>query len=234
MKVIGIYSSGNIHGNSATLLREALGGAKSAGAETHEIGLFSCNIGFRRGCMKCMTEGKCFQADDFDAIRQLMSDADGIILSSPTFAAAPNAMMKNFIDRLGLFEYMTSSTLGGKYLAAISTASSFGAGKTAKYLAGIGLGSIVAKSRVTGTLGVLLKGGKTVKDMNGCIKEARALGKKMVIDFNQNRTYPFQAMFLKLANSIIMRPMILGAVTKYKDSKMKGIYLNLKSRGLIE
>ncbi len=51
----------------------------------------------------------------------MLAGADGIVLSTPVFAAAPCARMKNFIDRLGLFEYMTGTIYGGKYFAAIAT-----------------------------------------------------------------------------------------------------------------
>jgi len=185
MKIIGIYSSANAKGNSATILREALIGAKLAKAEVDEIALSKSNIGFCKACMYCVRKGKCLQDDDFEDICKKILDADGIIFSSPTFSCAPNIVMKNFIERLKLFKYIASSTLGGKYIIGLSTAKSFGANKTAKYLASIGIGSIYIKSHITGTLGVLLRDGKTINDMPNYLKKARALGTKMVKDYNK-------------------------------------------------
>lgn len=50
MKVVGIISSSNERGNSATLLREALSGAANAGARTQEIFLPALEIGYCKGC----------------------------------------------------------------------------------------------------------------------------------------------------------------------------------------
>jgi hypothetical protein len=60
MKVVGIISSPHAEGNGATLVREALQGAKQAGASVQ---------------------------DDFQELRQLLCEADGIILSTPTYGA---------------------------------------------------------------------------------------------------------------------------------------------------
>ena len=137
MKVVGVISSANFHGHGATLVREALGAVAAEGAATEEIFLPKFRIEFCLGCLRCLAEGKCHQTDDFETMRSLLREADGIILGAPTFGAAPNARMKNFLDRLGMFEYVTGS-LGGRHLAAISTASSPAtAGKVAKGLAGL-------------------------------------------------------------------------------------------------
>ena len=233
MKVVGIASSANKNGNSATLLKEALKGAREEGADVSEIYLSDHDINFCRGCLACMRTGKCFQTDGFDPIRNAVIQSNGVILSSPTFAAAPNAVMKNFIDRLGLFEYMTSSVFGGKYFAAISTAKSFGAKKTAGYLASVPSGGVFKKAYISGTLGVLLRGGKTASEFPDYMHKAAMLGKRLVTDFQQGKTYPLQNFPARFVNDKIMRPLILKGIVQYRDTDMRGVYENLKERGMI-
>lgn len=227
LDIAGIISSANVNGNSATLLREALKGAQEAGANVSEIFLPKYNISFCQGCLKCMREGKCFQDDDFEPIHKMMQEANGLILSTPTYAAAPCARMKNLIDRLGLFEYMTSSVFGGKYIAAISTAKSFGAKKTVEYLASVPLGGIFKKACVSGTLGVILRGGKKAIEFPDYMRKAHALGVRLVED------YQLQNLFPRFFNDIVMKPLITKGIVQYKDSDMRGVYRNLKERGII-
>jgi multimeric flavodoxin WrbA len=234
MNIVGIISSSNLNGNSATLLREALKGAQDSGATVSEIFLPQFDINFCKGCLVCMRTGSCVQKDDFDSIRNMISNADGIILSSPTYAAAPNAIMKNFVDRLGLFEYMTSSILGGKYIATISTAKSFGADKTVKYLASVPLGSIFKKAFISGTLGVILRGGKKANEFPEYMRKASLLGERLVKDYESGNTHPFQNFFPRLFSDIIMKPLIRKGISEYKDTDMKGVYDNLKERKMIE
>jgi multimeric flavodoxin WrbA len=78
MKVIGVIGSANFSGNGATLVREALKAAEAEGVTTKEIFLPQFKIEFCQGCMRCMAEGKCHQADDFEALRGTLYEADGI------------------------------------------------------------------------------------------------------------------------------------------------------------
>ena len=233
MKIVGVIASANENGNSATLLREALRGAKEAQAEVSEIVLSRSRIEYCRGCLGCMQNGQCFQKDDFTAVREALRDADGIILSTPTYAAAPSARMKNLIDRLGLFEYMTGEVFGGKYVAAIATAKSFGARQTVDYLAQVVLGGVFAKARVTGRLGAVLRGGKNACESPELLAKARHLGRKMVADFRRRRAFPWQNFFSRQLNDRVMRPMIAKGIVKHSDNGMRGVYASLKERGLI-
>ena len=234
MNIVGVISSSNLKGNSATLLREALKGAQEIGATVSEIFLPKYNINFYKGCLVCMRTGKCVQTDDFDSIRNIISKTDGIILSSPTYAAAPNAIMKNFIDRLGLFEYMTSSIFGGKYIATISTAKSFGANKTVKYLTSVPSGGVLKKAFISGTLGVTLRGGKKANEFPGFMHKASLLGKRFIKDYESGKAYPFHNFFSRRFNDIVMKPHIAKGISQYKDTDMKGVYDNLKARNMIE
>lgn len=230
MKIVGIISSSHYSGNSATLVREALKGAEEEGASVKEIYLPQFKIGFCTGCMKCL-EGKCPLTDDFEALKDLLYDADGIIWSSPTFAAAPNAIMKNFIDRLGMFERFTS-LLGGKYVAGISTAASMGARQVAKNLAGIASNGVFQRAYVSGILGVRIGAGSVAANPVA-LKKARCLGRKIAQDIKNGKKYRLQNLFGRLINGVFLKSGFSKVILKNKEGKMKAIYHSLSLRGLI-
>ena len=134
MKVVGVIASPHAEGNGATLVRAALAGALDAGATVSEVLLSEYRIEFCRDCRACLKSGRCMITDDFQKVRTLLSEADGIILSSPTYGAEMSARIKNLFDRLGQYAFLTSE-LGGKYVVGIATAGSFGAAKVARQLA---------------------------------------------------------------------------------------------------
>jgi hypothetical protein len=156
-------------------------------------------------------------------------DADGIILSSPTYGAAMNARIKNLFDRLGQYAYLTSS-LGGKYVVGIATAGSFGAKKVARQLAGCVQQSVFRRGYVSGTLGVHLRG-KHVSALPGALQAASSLGRKMVSDFRAKRTFPFQNLPGRLPNALILRPMIRKAIEHYREA-MSGVHQELVRLGI--
>jgi multimeric flavodoxin WrbA len=98
--VIGIISSAHEGSNSAVLVREALKGAAGKGMTVSEIYLPDYNLAYCTGCLSCMKTGKCRIEDGFNELRDKLHEAGGILWGSPTYAGAPNAIMKNFIDRL--------------------------------------------------------------------------------------------------------------------------------------
>ncbi len=230
MKVIGIISSPHAEGNSATLVREALGGSEAAGAEVEAVFLPDLRIEYCRDCRGCTTTGRCVVKDDFPALRERLCEADGIILSSPTYASAPCARMKNLLDRLGQFSWLTS-TFGGKHIAGISTASSFGADKTAGHLVAALRDGVFRRAYVSGTLGVPLRGSQ-VSTMPQALAKARALGGRIASDVRAGRRYPLQNLFGRLPNALLMRPMIRQAIVNNQD-KMKGVYEELVRTGIV-
>jgi len=231
--IVGVMSSARLNGNTATLVREALKGAEEEGAVTTEIVLPKHQISFCQGCFRCMAEGRCPAEDDFEALRKLVSDANGIILSSPTYGGAPSAMMKNFIDRLGLFEYFTSSTFGGKYVVGISTANNARAAKkVAQTLAGFLSNGIFQRGYVSGFLGASSRG-KGVAEDPRTLKKAREVGRKLVRDIQNRRQYPLQHLIGRGVNRFILRPNFRVAILDHQEGIMKGVYQNLRQRELL-
>lgn len=230
MKVIGIIGSPHAAGNGATLVREALAGAKAAGADVEEVFLPEHRVEFCRNCDACLKTGRCAVADDFAALRDRLLAADGIILSSPTYAKAPCARVKNLLDRFGQFAWL-ASTFGGKYVAGIATGSSFGAPAVAKQLTGALASGVFRRAYVSGTLGVHLRGSK-VSMMPKALQQARALGAKVASDAAAGKRFPLQNLGGRLPNALLMRPMLAKAIVAHRDA-MRGVYDELVRTGAL-
>jgi len=232
MRIVGVMSSAHLEGNSATLVRAALKGSEAEGALTTEIFLAHHRIDFCRGCLRCMSDGKCPLPDDFESLRKVLVEADGIVFGAPTFGYAPNARMKNFLDRFGLFEFFTAS-LGGKHLASISTASRPAAArKTAAMISRLFSGGVFRRAYIAGILGAKARPKGSPVDVRD-LKKAEALGRRLAMGVVRGRTYPWQQPFRHLTNALVMRPSFRASILKYKEDMMKGVFINLKSRGLI-
>ena len=109
MKILTVNGSPRKNWNTATLLRKALEGATSQGAETEFVHLYDLNF---KGCQSCFSckmiggksYGKCARKDDITSILEGVRDVDGIILGSPVYLGAVTGAMRSFLERL-IFPY---------------------------------------------------------------------------------------------------------------------------------
>lgn len=232
-RIIGVISSPRPNGSGAALVRAALSGAAAVGADTSEVFLAAHNIGFCQGCSSCLAEGKCRADDDFESIRQQLRGADGVILCSPVYGGAVNAVMKNFFDRLGMFEYMTSAVFGGKHVAAIATARRPAAArKVARQLAYLPSGGVFQRAYVAGCLGAqAAAAGAEVGQVS--MQAAGELGRKMALDVRRGTTYPLQNLLHRLVAAKLVKPQFSAAIAAYREGIMRGVYNDLAGRGLL-
>lgn len=103
MRVIGIIGSPRKHGSTALLVRKALEGAASAGAEISEVYLNELNFRGCQACMHCKTNEICRQEDDMSRLAQEIRQADGIVVGSPVYMQGISSQTKTFFDRLYAF-----------------------------------------------------------------------------------------------------------------------------------
>ncbi len=231
MKIIGIISSPRHNGNTAVLVREALQGAAGKNAEVEEICLPDFRIEYCKGCFTCMSQGKCPLRDDFGMLREKLLAADGIIISSPSYGLAPTACMKAFLDRIGMYNAYTSS-LGGKYVASISTAGAMGAGKVARQLAGLVAGGVFRRGYVSGMLAINVGHDATCSDP-ALLRRAWLLGQKLAEDARGGRRYPLQGLSRRMLNKLVLKHVFTHNILQHRNGIMKAVYTDLKSRGLI-
>ena len=99
LKVLGISSSPRLEGNSDLLLRQALAGSQSAGAQVEYIRLSNLKIAPCVECNSCYTTGRCRVEDDYQMVSAKMLDAERLIFATPVFFMTVCAQAKLLIDR---------------------------------------------------------------------------------------------------------------------------------------
>ena len=102
-KIAALYGSPRRKGNTATLLKNAVQGAREAGAEVDEIVIRDLKLSPCLEIYACKETGECVMKDDFPSVRERMLSADGIILASPIFFYAVSAHTKILMDRCQSF-----------------------------------------------------------------------------------------------------------------------------------
>ena len=99
VKIIAIYGSPRRDGNSATLLKQAVMGARQEGAEVEEVFLRDYKISPCLEIYQCIKTGECAIRDDFPQILAKLESSTGIMLASPIFFYTVSAHTKIFMDR---------------------------------------------------------------------------------------------------------------------------------------
>lgn len=235
MNIVILTSSARKNGYGNELVENAKMGAEEIGANVETIDLYSAGLNFCTGCLHCMESGKCVISDRFQEIKDKLKGADGIIMCAPTFCGTYNGIMKNFVDRLGLYERFTSS-LGEKYVVGISTAGdSRAAKKTAGELAKLLTTGIFARGYTSGSLGVSsrMEADGTYVDQQKALNNAHKLGVKLATDIKERKKYPMQNVASRILSKLILRPAYKKVIEKSKDASTKGVYQNLSARNLI-
>jgi multimeric flavodoxin WrbA len=99
MKIIAINGSPRKKGNTARLLEEALRGALNTGTDTEMLHLADYSFGGCLGCEGCQDTFTCTIPDDMRKIYPKITEADGLILGSPTYFYNITALTKAFLER---------------------------------------------------------------------------------------------------------------------------------------
>ena len=231
MEIIGIHSSPQSNGNTAYLVKKLIAELEGLGAEIELVDLAKENLQFCKGCMSCMRTGQCIINDSLDEIRRKMDEAEGIILGSPSYGIRPNAIMKNFLDRVGLFNAY-SAMFGTKYIIGVSTAGGVGAKSVAKQLTNIALPPF-RHGKIVGLLHVH-RGWEHVKEIPGVNKKVNKLALKMYNAIDKKKKYPFQRFFLKLLHIVIVRRFFYKNLIRNKDHAMKAVYEYMIENNIIK
>ena len=99
MNVLGISTSPRRNGNSDLLLKKALSGAESTGADVEYLSLNDYKINPCIECNACYNKGKCVVKDDYQQILEKLLSADRLIFATPIFFMSVCAQAKILIDR---------------------------------------------------------------------------------------------------------------------------------------
>ena len=85
MNIVAVYGSPRRKGNTATLLKKAVEGARLAGAQVEEFVLRDLKLSPCLEIYGCKKNGECAIADDFQMLRDRILSARGLMLASPIF-----------------------------------------------------------------------------------------------------------------------------------------------------
>jgi multimeric flavodoxin WrbA len=105
MKIMAFNGSPRKKWNTATLLKKALEGASSLGAETKLVNLYDLNFKGCISCFACKTKdgksyGRCAVKDDLTPLLKEILDVQCIILGSPFYFGTVTGQMRSFMERL--------------------------------------------------------------------------------------------------------------------------------------
>lgn len=110
MNIIGINGSPRKGWNTELMVREALKGAESNGAETEIYNLYDMRF---RGCISCFgckkkdnsLIGKCVFADELLPVLNRIHRCDGLVLGTPMYINEVSSAMRALLERL-IFQYI--------------------------------------------------------------------------------------------------------------------------------
>ncbi|MFO7761532.1 MAG: flavodoxin family protein [Desulfobia sp.] len=97
--IVAIYGSPRRDGNTASLLKKAVSGARDAGATVKEFFLRDLKISPCLEIYGCKKQGKCVIQDDFQMVIGEILTSHGLIIASPIFFYAVSAHTKALMDR---------------------------------------------------------------------------------------------------------------------------------------
>jgi len=99
IELAAIFGSPRRKGNTSILLRQAVEGAREAGANVTEIVLRDLKMSPCLEIYGCKKQGRCVIKDDYGEIEALLQRIDGLMLASPIFFYTVSAHTKILMDR---------------------------------------------------------------------------------------------------------------------------------------
>ncbi len=100
MKVLLLNGSPHKNGTTYTALSELEGALRAEGVETEILHVGQLQIRGCAGCYSCRKLGKCVFDDEVNEFAEKFKDADGLVIGSPVYYAAPNGTLISFLNRL--------------------------------------------------------------------------------------------------------------------------------------
>lgn len=99
IKIVAVYGSPRRKGNTSTLLKKAIQGARDSEAHVEEVVLRDLDISPCLEIYGCKKTGRCVIQDDFQHVLDQLRACQGIMLASPIFFYAVSAHTKMLIER---------------------------------------------------------------------------------------------------------------------------------------
>jgi len=124
MTITIVHASPRSKGTSSTIARNLA--SKFEGAKINEINLQKEQIPYCEGCLRCVTKGMefCPHQEKILPLRDLMLEADLLIVATPVYILHMNGQLKTFIDHFSSWFMMhrPENSMFNKQLVVVSTA----------------------------------------------------------------------------------------------------------------
>lgn len=111
MNAIGISSSGRKAAYSKIIVKDIL---EASGIRYEMIHLAELNIKGCLGCLKCASDNRCVQKDDFQSVIDKILDADALVFGGGNYYGMLNAIGHAFWERTFCLRHRESFPLAGK------------------------------------------------------------------------------------------------------------------------
>lgn len=130
MKALLINGSAHVDGCTKRALNEIAQVLQDHGIEISWLEVGNKDIRGCIGCYYCVTHQKCVFNDIVNETAPLLSEADAVIIGTPTYYAGPNGQLHSFLDRLF---FSTSAVIDKTMKVGATVVSSRRAGSTSAF-----------------------------------------------------------------------------------------------------
>jgi multimeric flavodoxin WrbA len=110
MKILAFNGSPRLKGNTATMLENAISGARENGAEVELFNLYKMQFSGCISCFSCKRLDRerpivCAVKDDLKPVLEKVREIDGILIATPVYYGCESAATRALIERL-CFPYL--------------------------------------------------------------------------------------------------------------------------------
>ncbi|OGO31841.1 MAG: hypothetical protein A2Z29_04430 [Chloroflexi bacterium RBG_16_56_11] len=186
MKILAISCSPQRHGNTETLLSEALKGAQQEGADVELYSVSGKTIQPCDACRTCWKARKCHIQDDMQDLYKKMLESDGIVWGAPIYLYSMNAQAKTIMDRTFALDHHQTA-LANKVGGAVVVAASLGLLDALKDLYFYFVSMQMLPANYVAAY-AHIKG--DAEKLENCMNAARDLGRQMVLIAARKFEYP--------------------------------------------
>lgn len=228
MKIIIINGSPRTNGFTATVLHSMESNLKSKGAETEYFDLTSLSMEHCKGCCACYKTGHCYMKDDATKLSEMIQDADGLILGTPTYASNVSGHMKQFIDR---GHFVIEQLLTGKHCVTVATGENYGnrdANKVMKRLVLYSGGSLTGSIVMNAPFNSIRFSAKDTSQIKLFRFKTKKISDQLYNAISKKKTYPLQRIFHCIVLNIGIKPL-----AKRKGDEYQGVMDKWNSLGII-
>jgi multimeric flavodoxin WrbA len=185
--------------------------------------LSDLRIEYCRGCCRCYKTGHCFIDDDCEMLSLAISEADGLIVGSPTYASSISGKLKTFIDR---GHFVVEQLLTNTYTVGVVTYENADGGSVRKFLKKL---FALSGGRNVGMMSVKVPFNENPLEKSRVREQAANLGRRLHRAIrNKSSSRLFDLIYHALVLGLVLKPFV-----KRKGKAYRGVIEHWERRGVI-